>query len=370
MVNNNRLLWVDNAKVIGIYLVILGHGQLTSTHTNFIYSFHMPLFFMLSGYLFNESKYPTYRYFLKKKCLQLLVPYFILNFITFSLWLIFSRDQANKGLGNLETYRPVLGILYGNGIDDYLIHAVSLWFIICLFTLEQLYYAFFINKSTSVKFIIIVAFIVMGYLDYIFKLPRLMWGLNISLTAIVFYAFGNLLKNQINQFLNLSVLTHILILISFCVITYQISLYNGRIDINMRNYGRNYLLYYLGGIAGSLMILSFTKLFTVAIGKQALLSFIARNTISIIGFNIIAYHFISRIVGKLRGPIFSTLKNRMESHDLLVYILLSFIVLLMLLPVMYIMEKLFMLLPNNKNQKMATQVNTVNKPVHYNNSLH
>lgn len=54
---NTRVEWVDVAKGIGIILVVLGHNQSPDYIIKFIYSFHMPLFFFLSGYLTNPSKY-------------------------------------------------------------------------------------------------------------------------------------------------------------------------------------------------------------------------------------------------------------------------------------------------------------------------
>lgn len=59
---NQRIAWVDLLKGIAIIFVILGHiGQgleksgITSFYSialnNFIYSFHMPMMFILSGYL-------------------------------------------------------------------------------------------------------------------------------------------------------------------------------------------------------------------------------------------------------------------------------------------------------------------------------
>lgn len=51
----NRIEWVDIAKGIAILLVVLGHTGLAVGSARyldaFIYSFHLPLFFVLSGYL-------------------------------------------------------------------------------------------------------------------------------------------------------------------------------------------------------------------------------------------------------------------------------------------------------------------------------
>ena len=53
-----RLVFIDNAKGIGIILMILGHiPNMPEFFHSWIYSFHMPLFFFISGYLFNEKKY-------------------------------------------------------------------------------------------------------------------------------------------------------------------------------------------------------------------------------------------------------------------------------------------------------------------------
>ncbi len=58
-----RIKWVDNLKGFAILLVILGHSlqyfyrDFNNSHlANFIYSFHMPLFFALSGFVsFRDS---------------------------------------------------------------------------------------------------------------------------------------------------------------------------------------------------------------------------------------------------------------------------------------------------------------------------
>ena len=44
---DNRVGWIDCLKALGIYLVILGHTLKDSYLSVWIYSFHMPLFFIL-----------------------------------------------------------------------------------------------------------------------------------------------------------------------------------------------------------------------------------------------------------------------------------------------------------------------------------
>ena len=76
-------------SVIGIIFVMLGHlkNDFSSTGTVYgwfpYYSFHMPLFFFISGYFFRDScddgfarKFPS---FLWKKIKSLLIPYYVIN---------------------------------------------------------------------------------------------------------------------------------------------------------------------------------------------------------------------------------------------------------------------------------------------------
>lgn len=73
-----RQNWIDWAKAIGIYLVVVGHCTFTNTNIEgFIYTFHMPLFFLISGFLYKKEKLSITLY-LKKLTNRLLVPYLLI----------------------------------------------------------------------------------------------------------------------------------------------------------------------------------------------------------------------------------------------------------------------------------------------------
>ena len=51
---NKRIVWIDYAKVLGMFLVIFGHTMLKPPGQEvklWIYAFHMPLFFLMPGFL-------------------------------------------------------------------------------------------------------------------------------------------------------------------------------------------------------------------------------------------------------------------------------------------------------------------------------
>jgi len=60
----DRITWLDKCKLIGIWLVIIGHLNISKDYQDFIYAFHMLLFFFISGYLY---KVPDMFFFSTKK---------------------------------------------------------------------------------------------------------------------------------------------------------------------------------------------------------------------------------------------------------------------------------------------------------------
>lgn len=81
--DNKRITFLDITKCFAIFCVILGHViQQTfpgdpyhdSWLFQFIYSFHMPLFMVVSGYFMEKAFAMSPLYFLKRRSIQLLLP--------------------------------------------------------------------------------------------------------------------------------------------------------------------------------------------------------------------------------------------------------------------------------------------------------
>ena len=72
---------IDIAKAIGIILVVIGHC-IPGKITNFIYLFHMPMFFMITGYVFKpEENWNGYIAFIKRKIKSLYIPFVMFNIL-------------------------------------------------------------------------------------------------------------------------------------------------------------------------------------------------------------------------------------------------------------------------------------------------
>lgn len=53
--NKQRIEWIDTIKGVGIILVLIGHCNIPNIN-QYIYLFHMPLFYIISGYCWNVDK--------------------------------------------------------------------------------------------------------------------------------------------------------------------------------------------------------------------------------------------------------------------------------------------------------------------------
>lgn len=131
----HRIQWVDIAKGIAMLFVIIGHtAPFGSMERSFIFSFHMPLFFLLSGYTmkFADSWEAAGRKVIKR-AYQLLLPVFIIAVVSvfLSYHNALHRDVATlMGIAR----NMALAVLWGSGIPFKYHPGLGMcWFLISLF---------------------------------------------------------------------------------------------------------------------------------------------------------------------------------------------------------------------------------------------
>ena len=118
---------VDITRGLALFWVILGH--LVSTKSvlfRWIFSFHMPLFFFLSGMLFNHNKYKNFRSFLKEKLKKRVLPYCFFIYIAIIISLIIPSWRMQ--IFNIDVIKE---IFYNTQPER--IHIGQIWFLIALF---------------------------------------------------------------------------------------------------------------------------------------------------------------------------------------------------------------------------------------------
>lgn len=245
--SNNYLDWIDWAKVIGIYLMVLGHGGLVNADIRqFIFAFHMPLFFILSGFLYKQR---TFFETLKRNFHSLLVPYFIMNVSLFLLDSIIKIFIGTMSFQEILSNWGAIVLGLGYNTEHFIPVSTPLWFLYALFIIQTI---ISLGKTKivrySIMFLAIGAFIFLNKRNIDTLVP-----IDSAMLALPFFIFGfefkKIIRKQYSIYL-LPILLLLLILINY---------YNGRVDINICKYGNSLLLAYLGGICGTFLVVGMSR---------------------------------------------------------------------------------------------------------------
>lgn len=200
MARGSRLTVLDSLRGFGILLVVLGHTSQSAGLVSWIFSFHMPLFFIISGMLFHERQFLDS---FKKKVARLLIPYLFFGIVTFAYWALIER-RFRGGSGSVTNALTNI-FLARAGASNYPQNAV-LWFLPCLFVTEMLFLGTFtLVKSKRVirhDWAVTATLATVSFLSIMvmhsFGLPidrlRLPWALDILPFSMLFYCIGYLLS--------------------------------------------------------------------------------------------------------------------------------------------------------------------------------
>ena len=274
-VRDNRIEWIDWMKALGIYLIVLGHFY--SIGEKFIYVFHVPLFFVISGFL--NKKETDGRVFWKKLWYNLAVPMLIMAVINFAYHSIL--QFYNGAFSLADAYWFVRNVAFGmiSGFD-------TLWFVYTLILLKIIYQLCHSNKCFYALTAVMLA---LAYIYNHSDLHGMPFFLNepnavIDLfTAYPFFALGVFFRNykemlvaMNNKALLVAMFACGLLLVTLC------NMYNGYVGVYRCNYGVNLFLFLIGAVAGTVMVWALSK---VLGGAPKVVSVISRGTIIILGFH-------------------------------------------------------------------------------------
>ncbi|WP_252502153.1 acyltransferase family protein [Sporosarcina sp. Marseille-Q4943] len=202
-----RLTWVDVTKGFLMILVVIGHypGELDFPLAKYIYWFHMPAFFILSGLFFKpvldkKDMKPT----IHKRFMQLIVPYL---FFLVSITLIRYGMEIGSGNRDLSWYLNDLWTLAVGGRFIRGAYGVF-WFVTTLF-FTYLFFLWLTKYFNRAKQILILAiFYIIAHFESIFAMHviggkpseaaqsiPMLWNIDVALMAIVYFAIGYYLKD-------------------------------------------------------------------------------------------------------------------------------------------------------------------------------
>lgn len=175
--NMERIKWVDVAKGWGIVMVIYGHIA-TDYLSTWLYTFHVPLFFFLSGYFFNPAKAP--HAFFKSKAKSLLLPYLTLGIPLFVINICYGM----RPLELLQIYAIQC-------------RASTLWFIAALFMQFVLAYLIYHwIASPKVRWLFIALLTIIGITLWHQGVLQLPWDIDVSMVTLPFFCLGYELRGK------------------------------------------------------------------------------------------------------------------------------------------------------------------------------
>lgn len=132
-----RVEWLDMLRGLAMACVILAHPiDVPSDVETLIYSFHMPLFFMISGATFRFEKYATLGACVKDQAIKLLVPYVTLYLVCVPAWYL---NHRVLGSSTTPLDEFILGFFAANQ-DVAAMPNGALWFLPALFLATVVYW--------------------------------------------------------------------------------------------------------------------------------------------------------------------------------------------------------------------------------------
>jgi acyltransferase len=283
-----RVVWIDHLKAWGIFLVVYGHSLYRYRHlSKWIYAFHIPLFFLISGYLIKESHLAEKPgSFLRRTAKSLLLPYVIFAVIGYFFWFFVERKFGKSLHAETPPISPILAALYGTGkLDNFHVEPLVLWFLPCLFVAQVLFYLANQAKGRTAYAISIVLCAIGMLLPKWLALP---FQFETALVAQGFIMLGFETKKR--KWLAFAAGRPLVLGLGLLAIGTALALLNGNIDMRGSMYGI-VPLFLLGSIGLSLSF----ALLLMKVPRLSLSEIISRNTIIIFSFHPMVFSIFSAI---------------------------------------------------------------------------
>ncbi|MBT8850016.1 acyltransferase family protein [Lactobacillus delbrueckii subsp. bulgaricus] len=358
-----RIVWLDTTKGIAIITVLIGHMSTGEQLRRYIYSFHMPLFFMISGVLLYYTglyKKRTIKESILKLTPNLLYPYIMFSIIATVYVISVHVVKGREAFASPITMRFWQLLFSGkvNSTIRILIQCICdtisfsgikvLWFLPTLFVGEILVITILkkcdSDKSIGVAVMAVLIFLVPLLIVKHFYLTNSRWSKQITVAFLIyvvliiireiiaatFILIGFYLA-KIDLFNKLNMMHGAL----FLVVDAIMSQFNG-VDIWTGTIG-NILLFYFNALVGSLAVVVFSK---ELLENIKILEYMGKNSLVIF-----ATHQFGVIL------IANMLSTKISSNKIMAVILSDILLIIIELVIVQIFNRWFKFVYNYKDAK-------------------
>lgn len=289
MTDKKRIIWIDSLKGFAIILIVLGHtigySRELSGLSRYLSSFYVPLFFLVSGYLFINKPKESLGKFTLKKAKRILIPYFTFALLSLIPFFIFG-SEVQSVLGSSRDIdngiiKSILNVFYASGHSGGLSQNSPLWFLPCYFTVTVLgKLSYTLVEKTKIKrknLFLAFFFLIIGYIVYKFFNYAYPFCLETALIMLFFYFIGSSLRSVK---LNSKKIT--LLVAAICItLGFILQMYNGRISCMNNDYKNSFIIFLLSALCSTT---GFTFLFQL-FNKGKILPYLGIHTIPILVFH-------------------------------------------------------------------------------------
>lgn len=305
---NERIIWLDWMKVLAILAVIWGH--FFSVGHVYLYVFSLQTFCVMSGFLYKKSR--DLKTCIRRSFCQLLLPTVIMSVIM-----------------QIEAYMRcwALGLHYDLSWPWFfkwllLGHRWCMgpcWYFYSLIVMRMIMQIIPEKKSFYVILFLLISFGLILWHQTGIEISNANINVLVCMPFFLIGVFMKPMKDICNQLHNYYVEFTLLIIAILGIVL--CAHYNGYVWMYLCEYGNNYALYIIGGMAGVLM-LYIASLWLSRLPYRNMMLLLSKGSIVIIGLHIV-------IVRRLME-----LPNRMWGEDFL----LSVLILLMFIPLIRLIE--------------------------------
>lgn len=206
--DKNRIEWVDFSKGVAMLLVVIAHTMQGGTYGSMvrgvIYSFHMPLFFILSGFTMRPAgDIQSFGKKTLKSAKSLLIPAVLLYFA----WICIEICRNTENLISTDFWKgKALTLLFASASstmwgETFIAGIGMIWFFFVLFWGKVLYDAMqllvgnMLRKEKSVQMLLLGSSLLFAIIGIVLgKYRWLPFSLDVAFGIQPFFAFGQLLK--------------------------------------------------------------------------------------------------------------------------------------------------------------------------------
>ena len=309
---NDRDSSLDFIKGLCILLIIVGHCSVSQTMLDLLYFFHVPVFFVVSGY---NYRFRNFRLEIAVNCKRLLKPFAFVGFILLVVSLfkdLYKESDFNVFFATLQ------GLLWGSGFSYHfsflpLPKAESigpLWFLWAMFWARLFFNRLLLVKNDILKIMLVclMAIFFVNLKQYI-SLP---FSLIPGICATGFFCSGFLLKKYDVFNRDKWNALYIVFVVSFFLCMMPV----GNLDVNMSKYKGFYLLDVLGVLGVFCGMLFFSR---KLVSENRLCSFFLW-----IGKYSLVVYCVHAIEYNLMDPYWNVIQNRYFPLGYSVYCIILF----------------------------------------------